>query len=122
MTETKIPIEFHDAKKLEGSTIDDLVPSIQSSYVSRRHEAPCPRQTTEKIEECPEVNEWILNHLPLKEEQKQWLMNKLILDQQKKHKAEKLKKWKLTSTNKKSSENKQSKKVDVKSFTKSNSK
>ena len=89
------PVLKHDQKSYD-MTIDKLFPQIHTEHIERRHEAPPPRQTTDDISMCIETNEWVLNHLPLKEEQKEKLIAQLQADQMKEKKKEASKKWKMT--------------------------
>lgn len=46
-----------------------------------QHEMPIPPQTNEDISKDHAINEYVFNHLPLQEDQKEKLMKDLILDQ-----------------------------------------
>jgi hypothetical protein len=48
------------------------------------HYAPCPALSAADISKDHAINEWVLNHLPLSEEQKQGLMRSLTLDKRRK--------------------------------------
>ena len=81
----------------------DLLGALAAGEPENRHDAPCPKQTTEDIAMDVEVNEWVLNHLPMTEEQKKKLRADLMADQTKKERKEKqtksisqaCKKWRL---------------------------
>jgi hypothetical protein len=64
----------------EGKTILDVLPHLTQIPTAYPHQAPCPAQTATRIEEDQAVNEWVLNHLPLTEEQKQQLRQDLVVE------------------------------------------
>lgn len=45
------------------------------------HELPIPPQTVEDISKDPKINEWVFNHLPMKEDQKKDLLADLTKEQ-----------------------------------------
>jgi len=92
MTEVKKEKKINYDEKFDNKTMDDLFPGMTSTFVSRRHDEPCPKQTTADIKDCVDTNEWVLNHLPLTEEQKKKLIQDLVNDNLKKESAEKNKK------------------------------
>lgn len=47
------------------------------------HYAPCPTQSGGDIARDRAINEWVLNHLPLSEEQKKHLLHQMNVDQRK---------------------------------------
>ena len=76
-----------------GETIDLSQPNtgikfaLTHSMAARRppvaendHDMPCPPQSTEKIEDDQDVQSWVMNHLPLTEEQKIQLACELAED------------------------------------------
>lgn len=50
-------------------------------HVTSKHEMPIPAQTNPDISKDHAINEWVLNHLPLVQDQKKELMTGLIEDQ-----------------------------------------
>lgn len=110
-------LTVHD-QKFDRQTIDDVFPGIHKNFEHKRHDEPCPKQTVDDISQCPEVNEWVLNHLPLNEEQKQWLIKQLHNDKLKQEKAEKNKRWRLLSKSVKQKEEKGRQHVSIKESTK----
>lgn len=103
-------------KSLEGKTVDELVPKMTRKEIKSRHDEPCPPAMGE-IGTDPEVNEWILNHLPLTEEQKITLRDQLVMDQLKQDSSEKRCKAKLTRVYRKHEADKDSKRTGVKKMT-----
>jgi len=96
MSDSKLPLRILAQDGPFSGTIDDLFPAIQSSYIDKRHEMPCPIQKTEDIADDHEVNEWVLNHLPFgSNEQRLAFMASLVSDQQKKKSHEGRVKWRL---------------------------
>lgn len=118
MTEKKTSELVSRDQNFDNKTIDDVFPQIQTKFTHQRHEEPCPSQTTDDIAKCPEINEWVLNHLPLKEEQKQKLLQQLINDQLKQQKSEKNQRWKLVRKTLKKEDDKTRQHVSVKESTK----
>lgn len=86
-----------EEKKEEVYSVDDFIkeyPLIGLPRSKSIFDEPCPDHEGGIIAENHEVNEWLLNHLPLSSEQKKTLIEMLIKDQkiaEKKEKHEKLK-------------------------------
>lgn len=83
MTETKERKAFDKFGELEDKTMLDIFPGIGTKTSSNPHDAPCPPQTATDITQDHALNEWVLNHLALSEEQKKWLITALLIDQKK---------------------------------------
>lgn len=113
--ETKISL---DSRNFDNKTIDDLFPRILADFSHKRHDEPCPKQTTDDIAQCPLVNEWVLNHLPLTEKQKQKLLQQLVVDQLKHDKAKKSQRWKVTSKSTRKQASKDGTQMSIKDLTK----
>lgn len=52
------------------------------------HDMPCPRQAVPDISRDPEINSYVFNHLPLKEDQKLMLLASLVHESKKTRKEE----------------------------------
>jgi hypothetical protein len=95
MTDTKETKLFEKSQTFGEQTIEDVVPRTGPAFQHRRHEEPVPRQTTKDISQCPDINEWVLNHLPLQEHQKEKLIQQLRQDQINEDRKKKKDEWKV---------------------------
>ncbi len=89
-------MDLPEEKEIKG--LGGHAPTISASYIQNLvfhpvaehdpdrvgpHYAPCPAPTGGDITRDRAINEWVLNHLPLKEEEKKKLMQELYLEQRK---------------------------------------
>jgi hypothetical protein len=109
---------FDHDQKFEGKTIEDILPFLKPEFRPNKHSDPCPKQTTEDISKCPLVNEWVLNHLALSEDQKARLIPQLQMDQMKDRSSEKRQRWKTVIRKPHITQSTDSHKVSVKELTK----
>lgn len=81
-----------DEKKVEVSAPSDIsmdskilhrVQAIHEKQPTNPHDAPPPPVTGEAAASDHSLNEWVLNHLPLTEEQKKELIAYLVIEQKK---------------------------------------
>jgi hypothetical protein len=90
-------MDLSDEKDVKG--LGGIGPTVSAGYIQNLvmhptaerdpdrvgpHYAPCPHMTASDIAKDQAINEWVLNHLPLTEEQKQNLMRSLTLDKRRK--------------------------------------
>ena len=80
-------------------------------YYETKHDRPCPRGLGEDVSKDKEVNEWVLNHLPLKEDEKKALLHQLKLDQLKNDRKEEVEGLKEDTLKAKKSKKKMSREV-----------
>jgi hypothetical protein len=95
MTEALKPSSDLKYPDLDGKTIINLYPYQLTASGSDMHEKPCPIQKNPDISQDQEINEWVLNKLPLTEAQKEAFIALLLKDQlvqDKIDKSEKVKK------------------------------
>lgn len=74
MTEKKINVDSDlllDSVGRDGKTIREVYPQFFKAKAKEPHDAPCPKQTAADIKDDHPINEWVLNHLPLSEAQKE---------------------------------------------------
>lgn len=98
--EKKIPVQdvMDLSEEKERKSMGRTPPTVTASYIqnlvlhsaSERnpdrvgpHYAPCPAESGGDIARDHAINEWVLNHLPLSEEQKQRLIHELNIDKRK---------------------------------------
>lgn len=67
---------------------DVVMPFFERKYEEKKryetpHDVPCPSGMGTEVADDPDINEWVMNHIPLKEEQKKELLNLLIKDSRK---------------------------------------
>jgi len=89
-------MDLSSEKEVKG--LGGPAPTISASYIQNLvfhpvaehdpdrvgpHYAPCPAPSGGDIARDRAINEWVLNHLPLKEEEKKKLMDDLYLEQRK---------------------------------------
>lgn len=78
--------------------------TLKDEYETK-HDVPCPNVTGTDVANNREVNEWVLNHLPLKEDEKKQLiadLQKDVVIQKRSEKGKLMKKKKKTRIPKKS--------------------
>lgn len=102
--EKKIPVpdamDVSEEKEVKGlgSFTPSPPPTVSAGYIQNLvvhpvaerdpdrvgpHYAPCPTQTGGDIARDRAINEWVLNHLPLSEEQKKQLIHEMNVEQRK---------------------------------------
>jgi len=98
--EKKIPLPEMDTseEEKEFKGLPGPAPTVSAGYIQTlvlhptterdpdrtgRHYAPCPPPTTTDISKDHAINEWVLNHLPLTEPQKQELIHNMNIERRK---------------------------------------
>ena len=98
--EKKIPLPEMDTseEEKEFKGLPGPAPTVSAGYIQTlvlhpaterdpdrtgRHYAPCPPPTTTDISKDHAINEWVLNHLPLTEPQKQELIQNMNIERRK---------------------------------------
>jgi len=99
-------------------TIASLLSKQTKDEGKTKHDQHCPPSFASDIASDHDVNEWVLNHLPLTEEQKEKLIQDMVMDHLKKQQSEKQSKVKIRKQFRREREPKSSTRLSVKETSK----